>query len=355
MTSEALPDPLVPPEVDLRDFRGMWLDTERLLRSDTWVLGNSDEKAAAMTLWLEAWHQVPAASLPSNDRLLSKLSGAERWSKSKAHALRGWVACNDGRLYHPVVAEKALEAWVEKLAAAISGAIGNAKRWQVAVDTEQLRQQFRVAVDRLRAIDPQSRALKKKAVAVILGGSPPDAPNASPPESPPESGPDTAKSSPPDRSDRTRPDRTGSLSPADAGEEAPPTKPTAKTPERPEGVEPQTWDDWLELRKRKKAPVTATVLHGASREAAKAGMTLEAFLQVWCVRGSQGLQADWLSPQERGGALPPARAAPRQSSTDRAVATLDALTGRSTRGTNHDPRPEPPLADVVEVAARRVG
>ena len=349
-----LPEPLVPAEVDLRDFRGMWLDTERLLRSDTWVLGNSDEKAAAMTLWLEAWHQVPAASLPANDRLLSKLSGAERWGKSKAHALRGWVECNDGRLYHPVVAEKALEAWVEKLAAAISGAIGNAKRWQVCVDTEHLRQQFRVAVDRLRAIDPQSRALKKKAVAVILGGSPPDAANTSGPQSPPESGPDARKSSPPDRSDQTGPDRTGSLSPADAGEKSPRAKPSSP-PDRPDGVDEETWADWLELRRRKKAPVTATVLRGAVKEAAKAGMTLDAFLQVWCVRGSQGLQADWLSPQELGGARPPARAAPRQTSTDRAVATLDALTGRSNRGPNHDPRPEPPLADVVDVTARRVG
>ncbi len=27
-------------------------------------------------------------------------------------------------------------------------------------------------------------------------------------------------------------------------------------------------------------------------------MPLDAFLQVWCMRGSQGLQADWLKPQE---------------------------------------------------------
>lgn len=211
--SDALPPPLVPSEVDLRDFQGMWLDTDRLLRSDTWVLGTGDEKAAAMTLWLESWHQVPAASLPSNDRILAKLSQAERWQKSKAHALRGWIPCSDGRIYHPVVAEKALEAWIEKLAAAINGAEGNAKRWQVTVDTQALRDQLRTAVDLLRSLNAASRALKKKAVVVLLSVSPPESPPDVGLQSPPESPPDTPKVSPPDRKgpDQTRPDQTGLL------------------------------------------------------------------------------------------------------------------------------------------------
>jgi uncharacterized protein YdaU (DUF1376 family) len=67
----------------------------------------------------------------------------------------------------------------------------------------------------------------------------------------------------------------------------------------PDGVDAQVWSDWLQLRKAKKAPVTDTVLKGAASEAAKAGMSLDAFLRIWCSRGSQGLQADWLKPQER--------------------------------------------------------
>jgi hypothetical protein len=70
--------------------------------------------------------------------------------------------------------------------------------------------------------------------------------------------------------------------------------------ERPEGVTQQTWDDWLTLRRAKKAPVTATVVKSAVDEAAKAGMELDAFLRVWCARGSQGLEASWLKPHERG-------------------------------------------------------
>ena len=70
-------------------------------------------------------------------------------------------------------------------------------------------------------------------------------------------------------------------------------------PARPDDVEPQTWGDWLVLRRAKKAPVSETVISGARAEAAKAGMPLDAFLRVWCTRGSQGLQADWLSQHER--------------------------------------------------------
>jgi hypothetical protein len=57
---------------------------------------------------------VPAASLPNDDRLLAMLAGFGRyrkgWSAVKAGALRGFIECSDGRLYHPVIAEKALEA-----------------------------------------------------------------------------------------------------------------------------------------------------------------------------------------------------------------------------------------------------
>jgi len=86
------------------------------------------------------------------------------------------------------------------------------------------------------------------------------------------------------------------------------TAPAAQSPrkrsappavDRPGDVTEQTWSDWLSLRKKKSAPVTQTVVDGAKAEAAKAGMTFEEFLRVWCLRGSQGLQAEWLKPHER--------------------------------------------------------
>ena len=67
----------------------------------------------------------------------------------------------------------------------------------------------------------------------------------------------------------------------------------------PSGVDEQTWADWLQLRKAKKAPVTETVLKSAVGEAEKAGVTLDRFLQIWCARGSQGLEASWLKDSEK--------------------------------------------------------
>ena len=294
MTDTTLPDPLVPAEVDLRDFQGMWVDTDRLLRSDTWMLGTSDEKASAFTLWAESWHQVPAASLPSNDRMLAKLSQAERWKASRTHALRGWVECSDGRLYHPVVAEKALEAWIKKLASAISGAIGNSKRWQVEVDTEPQRQQFRAAVDCLRSLNPASRTLKEKAVAVILAGSPPESPRESPPDSPPESEGDGQKASGGDRKgpDQTRPDLslttpTGVVAPK--ADEPPPVAAVAAPP-APRGTRlpkdwqlPKAWGTWA----LEQWPQWSEV---------KVRTEADKFRDHWCAKTGKGSTSlDWLA------------------------------------------------------------
>jgi hypothetical protein len=81
----------------------------------------------------------------------------------------------------------------------------------------------------------------------------------------------------------------------------PKRKPTE--PSCPGDVDAQVWADWLELRRKKSAPVTSTVIKGARSEAEKAGISLTRFLSVWCVRGTQGLQAEWLKPHERGGAV----------------------------------------------------
>ena len=110
------PAPLVPGEVDLRGLPWMRLDTGRLLDSDLFALSNGAEFKAAVALWCKSWTQQPAASLPMDDRILAHLSGAGAgWKKLKAMALRGWIECEDGRLYHPVVAEQALLAWDERL------------------------------------------------------------------------------------------------------------------------------------------------------------------------------------------------------------------------------------------------
>lgn len=65
----------------------------------------------------------------------------------------------------------------------------------------------------------------------------------------------------------------------------------------PSDVGEQVWQDWLLLRKAKKASVTETVVKGARQEANKLGWPLEKFLAEWCTRGSQGLKAEWVKDQ----------------------------------------------------------
>lgn len=109
----ALPEPPVPPECDVRSMPSMMLDLTRLFNSELYLDSTGDQFKAAVTLWGKAFHQVPAGSLPNNERILAILSGAghAKWRRVRDVALRGWTLCSDGRLYHPVVAEKAMEAW----------------------------------------------------------------------------------------------------------------------------------------------------------------------------------------------------------------------------------------------------
>lgn len=127
-----LPEPLTPPECDLRDFSWMPLDVIRLRDSSLSARATGEEFRAAVLLWCASWHQSPAASLPSDDIELAALCGFGRalseWERVRDGALRGWVQCADGRLYHPIVAEKAREAWENKLAQQARTAAARAAR-----------------------------------------------------------------------------------------------------------------------------------------------------------------------------------------------------------------------------------
>ena len=74
---------------------------------------------------------------------------------------------------------------------------------------------------------------------------------------------------------------------------------------RPASVPEALWDDFLALRAAKRAPLTVTAMTGIEREATKAGITLEAALQMCCERGWQSFRADWGANQAgRSGRAP---------------------------------------------------
>jgi Protein of unknown function (DUF1376) len=161
-------EPLVAAKVDLRDFPYMPVEVERLFASEFHAQANDSEWRAGVTLWLKSFHQVPAASLPDDDVALARLAELGRdvraWRRIKKKALRGWVRCGDGRLYHHVVAEKVLEAWIEKLSQRKSGGLGNAKRWGGEFDLSALNRELDEAVRRLKSLNPNSRVLARRIV-----------------------------------------------------------------------------------------------------------------------------------------------------------------------------------------------
>lgn len=158
--------PLVPAEVDLTDFAFMPIMIARLKQSRAWLACKRKPELAfyMFNLWTAAWHGRPASSLEADDDVLADLAMCEprTWSKVKADVLRGWVSCTDGRLYHPVVAEHALSAWMQRLTSRKLSAAGNAKRHKQPFDPKA----FDVEIERCRkllaALVPQSFLVKKR-------------------------------------------------------------------------------------------------------------------------------------------------------------------------------------------------
>jgi hypothetical protein len=104
----APPPPLIAKESYLGDkCNWMPLDTNRLARSMFMRIANNEQLGAAFRLWLLAWGEKPAGSLPNDDRWLSDAAkiDRQRWSSEASVVLHGFIACNDGRLYHPVICE----------------------------------------------------------------------------------------------------------------------------------------------------------------------------------------------------------------------------------------------------------
>lgn len=111
-----LPAPPVPRDLDLRDCP--WMPVEVVAARDHDLATTPSKAEAFRVCWLAiwyAWHQVPAGSLPKDEEVLAAKLGFGRDVKAfrkvrAAGALDGWVEHADGRLYHPLIVEKAIEA-----------------------------------------------------------------------------------------------------------------------------------------------------------------------------------------------------------------------------------------------------
>jgi hypothetical protein len=113
-----LPEPMTPPECDLRGYDFMPLLGHRLFNSEFYLLASAEGFRAGVRLWWAAWQQCPAGSLPDDDTLLCRLADVGRnrkgWRKIRHEALHGFIKCSDGRLYHKIISELALDAWTRR-------------------------------------------------------------------------------------------------------------------------------------------------------------------------------------------------------------------------------------------------
>ena len=64
--------------------------------------------------------------------------------------------------------------------------------------------------------------------------------------------------------------------------------------DRPMDVSEQVWQDFIQLRRAKRAPVTQTAINRLRQEAQKANLALEEALKICLARGWQGFSASWL-------------------------------------------------------------
>lgn len=67
----------------------------------------------------------------------------------------------------------------------------------------------------------------------------------------------------------------------------------------PDGLDVSVWQDWLKIRKSKKAPLTATAWKLFGNECQKAGWSIEEAIQECCLRNWASFKAEWLKPEEK--------------------------------------------------------
>lgn len=70
---------------------------------------------------------------------------------------------------------------------------------------------------------------------------------------------------------------------------------------RPAGVDAKVWDDWLQIRKAKKLPLTETAWNQLEIERQKAGLTVEAMIRECCLRGWGAFKASWWKREQAEG------------------------------------------------------
>ena len=233
------------------------LDCERIVQSDTWALAAPCQRPLLLMLWLIAWQQTPCGSLPKDDTLNAARLGveADAFQSNKAILLRGWAEANDGRLYHPVLTQLVLEMMGRKA--------GNAQR-QAAY-----RQRRLVARDS----ETNDKQRTDNAVTHYSGVSDP-----------------TTTTTTTTITNESIPGGIDTVSKRKS------TKTLSVRDLVAEGVQQQHAEDWLTVRKAKRAPLTRAAWDDVKAEAVKAAVAPAEAVRIAASSSWQGFKASWLAP-----------------------------------------------------------
>ncbi len=249
------------------------LDYEQIEQSDTWGVTKPEARPWLLMLWMTAWKQVPCGSMPADHEVIAGKLGIpdDLWEKHRAALLRGWWQADDGRLYHDTLTNRVQEMMGRRRSESDRKARGRAKT-------------------------PSDSAVTTTSVPPVSRG--------------------TGAGFHPESDTDHRPPTT-EIPSSPSVKKAP--RVAAPPSDKPDDVDAAVWSEWLALRRKKRATTGPVVVEDARKEAAKAGLTLDEFLRTWCRRGSQGLEADWLKPSERGGVVVPINKQEALEARNRAV------------------------------------
>ena len=100
-------------------------------------------------------------------------------------------------------------------------------------------------------------------------------------------------------------------------------------------IDRQVFDDFLKIRKAKRAPLTATAWAGIKRESDKAGLPLAKAVELMVEHGWQGLKADWSAVQAEA-----ARAQGKPESRQASFFSSQGATQEQYRSPYAEPSPE---------------
>lgn len=235
------------------------LDYERIVQSDTWALAAACQRPLLLMLWFIAWQQTPCGSLPKDDLLIAARLGmeADAFQCDKAILLRGWTEADDGRLYHPIITQLVLEMMDRKAS--------NAQR-QAAYRQRRLAARNSETNDRHRTDN----------VVTHYSGVSDDTTT-------------TTTTTTNTTTNKSIPNGIRTVS----------TRKSSKTlcvsDLVAEGVVQQHAEDWLTVRKAKRAPLTRAVWIDMKTEAAKAAISPAEAVRIAASSSWQGFKASWLA------------------------------------------------------------